>query len=380
MLLLKSLRLFLVAIWLCCLVSAAFSQQATATSLSGKLVEVKVPAPALKGNMLGEPTQLSVSVYLPPSYETAPAKRYATLYLLHGFLGNDKAWTINGYQGMNLKSVMDGMIKDAKARELIVVVPNSWSQYGGAFYTNSTVTGNWEDYIYRDLVQFVDANYRTIPAAESRGVAGHSMGGYGALVLGMKHPDVFSVVYALSPCCTALEGDMSATNPVWHKVLSLTSKEQLKLRPQSFDDFYTIALVALAAAFSPNPDRAPLYVDFPFKVQKTSGEGTITALENNPVTYDRWRSKMPLYMVEQNQQNLRKLRGLFIDYGEKEQFSHIVIGGRGLSKSLAQLSIPHVFEVYAGGDHSSKVRERIEKRVLPFFSEKLVTDGALPQP
>jgi len=359
----------LIVFWLFGAVFAGLGQQATAPAPIGKLVEIKVPAPSLKNNLLGEPNELTVSVYLPPSYAAAPMRRYPTLYLLHGFLGNDKSWTLNGYQGMNLASVMDGHIREGKLRELIVVIPNSRSNYGGAFYINSKVTGNWEDYIYRDLVQYVDEKYRTIPTAESRGIAGHSMGGYGALVLGMKHPEVFSVVYALSPCCTALEGDMSATNPVWQKVLRLTSKEQLKLRPQAFDEFYTIALVALAAAFSPNPERAPFYVDFPFKEAQV--EASTVGLEKNQAAYESWRARMPLYMIDEHQKNLKKLRGIFIDYGEKEQFSHIVIGGREISKSLAERSIPHVFEVYAGGDHSNKIRERFERRLLPFFSERL---------
>ena len=350
----------------------ALGQQGTGLAPAGRLVEVKIPAPALKGNQLGEPTELNASIYLPPGYDTAAPKRYATVYLLHGFLSTDKAWTINGYQRMNLQTTLDALIKGGKVREMIVVVPNSWSHYGGAFYTNSTVTGNWEDYIYRDLVQHVDANYRTIASSESRGIAGHSMGGYGALVLGMRHPDVFGAVYALSPCCTVMEGDMAGTNPNWSKVLRLTSKDQLKLRPQSFEDFFTIAFVALAASFSPNPARAPLYVDFPFKEPvSTSGSTQAAGLEKNEPTYTRWRSQMAVYMVEKNQQNLMKLRGLFIDYGVKEEFSHIVIGAQQLSKTLGERGIPHTLEIYAGGDHSSKIRERVETRVFQFFSERL---------
>ena len=199
-------------------VSAGFAQQATApaaagNAAAGKLVQVKVSAPALKGNMLGDPAAQSVAVYLPPSYDTSPARRFPTIYLLHGFTGNNKAWTTNGYQGMSLQPLMDEMIKSGKIREMIVVAPNGWNAYRGAFYTNSSVTGNWEDYIYRDLVQSIDANYRTIAKPESRGIAGHSMGGYGAVTLAMKHPDVFSAVYALSPCCLGMEGDFTSDNP-----------------------------------------------------------------------------------------------------------------------------------------------------------------------
>ena len=348
--------------------SASFAQQATAPAAapaaSGKLIEVKVPAPSLKGNLLGDPTEQSAAVYLPPSYDASPARRYPTLYLLHGFLGNNKVWTKGGYQGMSLQPLMDEMIRAGRIREMIVVAPNGWNAYRGAFYTNSSVNGNWEDYIFRDLVQNIDANYRTIAKAESRGIAGHSMGGYGAVTLAMKHPDVFSAVYALSPCCLGMEGDFTSDNPAWLKTIRLTSKDQLKPRPESLDDFYPIALMALSAAFSPNPEHPPFYVDFPYSER----EGR---LEKNESVYARWRAKMPLYMIDENKANLLKLRGIFIDYGQNEEFSHIRISCQLFSKALAEQNIPHVFEMYEGGDHGSKIRQRFETRVLQFFSEKL---------
>ncbi|HEY7783426.1 MAG TPA: alpha/beta fold hydrolase [Pyrinomonadaceae bacterium] len=368
-----SKRLFTIVLTLVLILPNAlpvWAQQTASAVVAGKLLEVKVPAPALKGNMLGEPAELNAAIYLPPSYETDASKRYPTVYLLHGFTGNYKAWINGGYQKMNLQTTMDSLIKDGKIREMIVVAPNAWSHYGGAFYTNSVVTGNWEDYIYRDLVQYVDANYRTINSGESRGIAGHSMGGYGALVLGMRHPEVFSAVYAMSPCCTAIEGDMSEANPVWLKVLRLKTKDELKLRPQSFDDFFVIAFVALSTSLSPNPNAAPIQAHFPFK--ETSPNGAAASLEKHEPTYTRWRSQMPAYMVEEKEPNLRKLRGLFIDYGEKEEFSHIVIGANQFSKALSDRRIPHTLEVYGKGDHGSRIRERIETRVFQFFSERLL--------
>ena len=350
----------------CCIsfVATGFAQEAISRAAAGRLVEVKVSAPALKGNLLGDPVEQSVAIYLPPSYDTSPAKRFPTLYLLHGFLGNNKAWTAGGYQGMSLQPLMDEMIKGGKIREMIVVVPNGWNAYKGAFYTNSTVTGNWEDYIYRDLVQNVDTNYRTIARPESRGIAGHSMGGYGAVVLAMKHPDVFSAVYALSPCCLGMEGDLTSENPAWLKTIRLRSKDQLKAKPDTFDEFYQIVFVALSAAFSPNAERGPFYVDFPY--QEQNGR-----LEKNESAFAKWRAKMPLYIVDENKENLLKLHGIFIDYGQKEEFPAIRTTSQQFSKALSERNIPHMFEVYEGGTHSSKIRERLETRVLQFFSEKL---------
>src|SRR5688572_1095393 len=123
---LKLSRLIFVVVLAIAFASAGFGQQATAPAAAGRLVEVKVSAPALRGNLLGDLTEQSVAVYLPPSYDTVPAKRFPTIYLLHGFTSNNKAWTTNGYQGMSLQPLMDDLIKSGKIREMIVVAPNGW--------------------------------------------------------------------------------------------------------------------------------------------------------------------------------------------------------------------------------------------------------------
>jgi len=190
------------------------------------------------------------------------------------------------------------------------------------------------------------------------------MGGYGAVILGMKHPETFSAVYALSPCCLGLEGDLGESNTAWLRVLRLTSRDQVPKEPKSFEDFFVTAFVALSAVFSPNPGRAPLYGDWPF----VERDGRI---QKNDVIYGKWQSKMPLYLVEKYKQNLLSLRGIFLDYGEKEEFSHIRSSTSSLSKALAERQIPHVFELYKDGDHGNKVRERLETRLFGFFSDKL---------
>ena len=335
-------------------------QQGTQPARGGRLVELKIPAPSLKGNLLGDPTEQSIAIYLPPSYDTSPTKRYPTLYMLHGFTSSNSAFITS----LSLQSLIDDLIKSGKIREMIVVAPNARNAYMGSFYANSAVNGNWEDYIYKDLTQYVDTNYRTISKAESRGIAGHSMGGFGAMMLAMKHPDVFSVVYSLSPCCFGVEGDISSENPAWLKTVRLTSREQLSQKPRSFEEFFQLAFVASSAAFSPNPSRPPFFVDFLYR--ERDGH-----LERDESVFARWKTKMPLYLVDENKENLLKLHGIFVDYGEKEEFTHIRIAAGLFSKLLSERNIPHVFEVYPDGDHNSLVRQRLETRVFPFFNERL---------
>ena len=335
-------------------------QQGTQPVRRGRIVELKIPAPSLKGNLVGDPIEQSIAIYLPPSYDTSPTKRYPTLYMLHGFTSSNRAFMTS----LSLESLINDLIKSGKIGEMIVVAPNARNAYMGSFYANSAVNGSWEDYIYKDLTQYVDANYRTISKAESRGIAGHSMGGYGAMMLAMKHPDVFSVVYSLSPCCLGVEADISSENPAWLKTVRLTSKEQLNKEPRSFDEFFQLAFVASSAAFSPNPSRPPFFVDFLYR--ERDGH-----LERDESVFARWKAKMPLYLVDENKENLLKLHGIFIDYGEMEEFSHIRIAAGLFSKLLSERNIPHVFEVYPDGDHNSRVRQRLETRVFPFFNERL---------
>ena len=358
--------------------SAVCAQQTAPATSASKLLELTVPAPSLKGNLLGDPTAQQIYVYLPPSYSTNTTHRYPTLYLLHGYLGTSKVWVAGAYQGFNIQTSMDELIKVGKVREMIVVAANGSNRYGGSFYTNSPVTGNWDDFITRDLVSYIDTNYRTISRAESRGIAGHSMGGYGAVILAMRHPDVFSSMFALSPCCLVMEDDMSDANAAWPKVLGLTSRDQLTLPPKSFDDFSKDVLVAISAAFSPDPQRPPFFVDFPVETKaglcSSGGNGTTAApcVQKVDAAYAKWRLNIPAYIAEASKGNLKKLHGIFIDYGEKETFAHIRTGAQLFSKTLSELNIPHQFEVYPEGDHGSRIRVRMETKVLEFFSEKLV--------
>jgi S-formylglutathione hydrolase FrmB len=364
----RSLRVAIVA-FACLLIGPLAAHQATTPNAAGSLTETKVPAAALKGNLLGDPAESRVAVYLPPSYASSPQKRYPTLYLLHGYTSDIDAF-VSGYQGMQLAPTLDEHIRRGTAREMIVVVPSGRNGYFGSFYANSLVTGNWEDFFANELVAWVDAKYRTVPAGESRGIAGHSMGGYGAIMLAMKHPDVFGAVYALSPCCVGIEGDMDFDNPAWRRALQMKARDQLEAKPRSFEEFFATAFVALAAAISPNPSNPPLYVDLPFKTQQMG-------LVPNEDAYGRWRASMPLYLVEQYRANLAKLRGIFLDYGTLEEFSHIRLATRAFSEELTKRNIPHTFEVYANGTHESRIRQRFETRLLPFFSEVLAFPAAV---
>jgi S-formylglutathione hydrolase len=178
-------------------VAALLMTQAAAIAQKGTVERIKVHGKSLEGNLSGDTADRDVSIYLPPSYKTDRSRRYPVVYMLHGFTDSDEKWFGFTEHWINLPEVID----KTGAKEMIVVMPNAFTRFQGSMYSDSVVTGNWERYIAQELVAFVDSHYRTIPHSTSRGLAGHSMGGYGALRIGMKYPTVFSSLYALSPCC-----------------------------------------------------------------------------------------------------------------------------------------------------------------------------------
>src|SRR6266480_89412 len=204
--------------WMLFTALAVFSQE-------GRLVREIVHGPSLEKNLTGESPDRNVSIYLPPSYETSPNRRYPVVYLLHGIGDTDKEFTLAWLKGNDTWGTIQGLMNrgiiEGRFGELIIVMPDARTKMMACLYTNSSASGNWEDFVVKDLVTFVDRKYRTLARSESRGIAGHSMGGYGAIKLGMKHPDVFSVVYGMNPAVLGWGGDMSIENPAFEILLKM---------------------------------------------------------------------------------------------------------------------------------------------------------------
>jgi S-formylglutathione hydrolase len=181
------------------LVSTTITFSQNGAALRGSIQRIKVHGKGLEGNLEGDSADRYVSVYLPPSYTLQPNRRYPVIYFLHGFTDTDAKYFGLAKHWMNLPPLLDSAFVSGAAGEMILVMPNAFTRYQGSWYSNSITTGNWEDFVAKELVSFIDKNYRTIPKPASRGLAGHSMGGYGALRIGEKYPDIFSSIYLLSP-------------------------------------------------------------------------------------------------------------------------------------------------------------------------------------
>src|SRR3984885_9396827 len=157
---------------------------------------IKIHGTSLEGNLEGETVDRDVFVFLPPSYAKDKHRRYPVVYALHGFFIGAEQW---GHE-IRVPQTIEGAFAKG-AQEMIVVLPDSKTIYGGSMYSSSQTTGDFENFIAHDVVSYIDAHYRTIPERTSRGLVGHSMGGYGASRIGMNHPDVFGALYIMSPCC-----------------------------------------------------------------------------------------------------------------------------------------------------------------------------------
>ena len=316
----------------------------------GSVERIVIQAKTLE-NSGGENPERHVSIYLPPNYEKSE-ERFPVIYYLHGFMGDDQIHP-------TMKMILDKGISSGKIKPFIFVIPDHKTINDGSFYSNSSLTGNWSDFTSKELVDYIDTHYRTKATRESRGIAGHSMGGYGAFKIAMLHPEVFSSTYALSPGLLAFVKEFGPNSNSFKDVQKIKSQEEL------VKTYYPRVLVAVARAWSPNPNNPPFYCDMPFTYE---GDKLII----NEDVLAKWEKNMPVYMVEDYAENLRKLTAIKMDWGRNDSPRFPVQIGM-LSQRLENLGINHFAEEYIG-DHGNKIWAadgRVLHDLLPFFNEYL---------
>ena len=307
---------------------------------------ITVHSAAIAGNLEHESADRDVIVFLPPGYDHDRSRRYPVVYALHGFFIGAEQWT----HEIHVPQTIAGAFAKG-SRPMIVVLPDSESIYGGSMYSSSATTGNFERFIARDLVAYIDAHYRTIPDRVSRGLVGHSMGGYGAARIGMRHPEVFGSLYIMSPCCLSssnLRPMDAATEKAVRALKSPADSASLPwfVRPQ----------LALAAAWSPDPKMPPLYLDLPYD----DGVPQTAVLA-------KWSANEPLVFIDQYIDNLREYRAIAMDVGDQDSLRFDAAKLHGI---LDRYGIGNSFTIYHG-THTSAVAYRFQNHVLPFFNRTL---------
>lgn len=327
----------------------------------GTVTNVRHESSVLRDNPLGDPFERDLFVYLPPGYDESD-ERYPTVYCLTGFTGrgqmlmNDAAFT------PNLAERMDRLIAAETIKPMIVVMPDCFTYYGGSQYINSTATGGYEDYLTQEIVPQVDEKFRTLASRDSRAVMGKSSGGYGSLVMGMRHADVFGLV-----CSIAGDAYFEHCYPMdfakAYRVIKGDPKAFMEkiwsTEKHGRDAHAAINTIGMSACYSPNGTE----FDLPFD------------LETGEIRHDvwqRWLEHDPVRLAEKYVAELKSLKLLFLDAGNSDEFA-LDVGARILSKKLSDLGVDHIHEEFDGGHFGVSYRF---DRSLELISERIIHYGA----
>jgi len=316
---------------------------------------IKIHGAALEGNLEGDAADRDVIVFLPPSY-AKDERRFPVVYALHGYSIGAEQWT----HEIHVPQTVEGSFAKG-SQEMIVVLPDSKTVYNGSMYSSSVTTGDFEKFIWHDVVNYIDAHYRTLANRESRGLVGHSMGGYGASRIGMRHPDVFGALYIMSPCCLSpMTGggpgpaDQMKERAIAGEKKAAAAKSPADLASQS--PGFGAAQYATAAAWAPDPKNPPLYFDLLTK------DGN-----PQPEIAAKFTANAPLVFVDQYIGNLKQYRAIAMDVGDQDGLRFDAIK---LHEIFDKYGLANTFDIYSG-THTSAVADRFQNHVLPFFSKNL---------
>lgn len=324
----------------------------------GSVKNLRHNSKLLKNNPPGDPHIRDVFVYLPPSYGDDD-RRYPAVYCLTGFTGRGKMLLNDSAFTPNLAERMDKLIAAGTIAPMIAVMPNCFTHYGGAQYINSTATGPYEDYLTQEIVPFVDDNLRTINDRTSRAVMGKSSGGYGALVMAMRHADQFGLV-----CSTAGDAYFEYCYPMdFVKAFRAIKGDPKKFmhdfwatEKQGKDDHAALNTIGMAACYSPRGE----HFDLPFDLETGKIREEVWA---------RWLEHDPVRLAERHTDDLKSLELLYIDAGTRDEFA-LDVGAKILSRKLTDLGVTHIHEEFDDGHFNISYRY---DRSLELISEKIKT-------
>jgi len=307
--------------------------------LRGTVVIERFESAALRDNPLGDPATRQVPVYLPPGYEADRERRYPVIYWLHGFTGTALRSAQESPWVPSLPRQMERAISEG-APPAILVLADGWTRFGGSQYLNSPANGRYEDSVARDLVAFVDARFRTLPLAAHRGINGKSSGGYGALVLGMRHPDVFGAVASHSGDA-AFEYCYLPDFPHAQRALEKAGGvdaflDQFLALVKKNDAIQALNVVAMAMAYSADPAAGRYRVQMPFDLYSGALREEVWA---------RWLALDPVRLADQHREALRALRLLYFECGLRDQYN-LHLGARMLHRRLEALAVPHEYQEF----------------------------------
>jgi len=312
--------------------------------MNGRLQIETVSSVVLKDNPLGDPRRREVPVYLPPSYGAKRGARYPVLFFLPGFTGTGRGAVNYNPWKETIVARFDRLIAEGKAREAILAIPDGFTAYGGSQYLNSSATGRYMDHLVYELVGFIEDKFAAVRGPEGRAVFGSSSGGYGALTLGMTHPETFGHVAAHSAdagfdaCYAADFPKACAALQKYGGSPARFVAEFRAARDKTRFDHAVVNAIGMASCYSPNPKSA-LGFDLPFDAR--TGELV-------PAVWKKWEAHDPVHACVKRAGALARLKTLFFDAGTRDEF-YLQLGARRLSAALKTLRVRHVYEEHELG-------------------------------
>ena len=329
-------------------------------TLSGRLEEDVIVSELLRGNPLGDPHERPVLVYLPPGYDNDQDRRYPTVYVIQGYTGQVSMWRNRTPFRQPFPERADALFAPGTGQTgtgqtgggvppAVIVYVDAWTAYGGSQFVDSPGTGRYHSYLCNEVVPWVDARYRTLPAAAHRAIAGKSSGGFGAMITPMLRPDVFGALAthagdSLYEYCYITEFPAAVRHlrkwdgDIWRWWADFQSREAFT----KDEDMSLVALLGVAAAFSANENGT---VDLPFD--------PVTGAIRTDV-WQRWLDWDPVRMVGAHADALRGLRGIWIDAGTRDEY-YLDLGAIAFRAGLEQIGVAgdlihfELFEAGHGG-------------------------------
>lgn len=315
--------------------------------LAGRLDRLTITSDALAGNPLGDPAERPVDVYLPPGYDDEPARRYPSIYWLHGYMGTvENVHNVSAFRPTVVEAI-DALFATKDVPPCIVVYIDAWTAYGGSQYVDSPGTGDYHTYLCDELVPFVDARYRTLDAAAHRGISGKSSGGFGAMITPMLRPDLFGGLAshagdALYELCYIPDFGQVVRGLREYGGSYERFWADFKSRPpmSKRSDGDLVLVYGVAAAFSADPDGT---VHLPFNTK------TGRLVDD---VWERWLAWDPVRMVPRYAEALRGLKAIYLDGGTRDEW-FLELGAGAMQEALAEIGVTdvacEVFDAAHGG-------------------------------
>ncbi|MCG6872410.1 MAG: enterochelin esterase [Gammaproteobacteria bacterium] len=324
----------------------------------GTLHVLSIESAALKGNPPGDPHVRELHVYAPPGYDES--RRYPLFMDVVGYTGSGQAHSNWKPFGLNLPERLDVLTERGELGDgVIAVMPDCFTAYGGNQYINSGATGRYMDYLLDEVVPLVESRFSCHGDREHRAIFGKSSGGYGAMVHGLLRPDFWGGIachsgdayfeYAYLADMPDLLDVLSRHEESVEKFLTYAWKHEKLSRSEGM----ALMMIGMAAHYDPDPNEP---VGFQLPVDLHTGE----------IRWDRWERWLehdPVRLIDSHADNLRQLRGIYIDCGTQDQFK-LLWGARQMHRKLNDLDIRHEYQEF--DDNHSDIDYRMNKS-LPFL-------------